>query len=117
MRVAAGILILFATIAQAQDLSPPTVKLSAMPAPAAPGTGNLPPDFYPRSPCIKPDPAGIGDKPRDARDGKAVDEYNRRIQTYNKVAQAFNGCVTDYAAKARNDIERIQAAIRDANAR
>ena len=117
MRAAIGSLILFATIAQAQDLSPPAVKLSITPAPAAVGAGNLPPDFYPKSPCAKPDSASIADKPKDARDVKAVQEYNQRIQTYNKTAQAFNGCITEYAAKAQNDIARIQAAIRDANAR
>ena len=119
-------LILFATFAQAQPaadirkqkLGDAMTTERAAPASSIPdGQGNLPPDFYPKSPCIKPDAAGIGDKPRDARDVKAVDEYNRRIQTYNTVAQTFNGCVTDYAAKARNDIDRIQAAIRDANAR
>ena len=108
-------LILFSTVAHGQDLSPPAVNISSAPSATAPGPGNLPPDFYPKSPCIKPDAASIGDKPRDARDGKAVDAYNRRIQAYNAVAHTFNACVTDYAAKAHNDIERIQAAIRDAN--
>ena len=118
MRNAIRCLLLFATVAgaQAQDLTPSAVKFSPPPAGAAIGAGNLPADFYPKSPCPKPDAAGIADKPRDARDGKAVDAYNHRVQAYNKVAQAFNGCVVDYAARAQNDIARIQAAIRDANA-
>ena len=121
MRIPIAGLILFATFAQAQ---PPAdigkQKLGeAMQAPASAvpaGAGNLPPDFYPKSPCIKPDAASIADKPRDARDLKAVADYNRRIQTYNQVAAAFNACITDYAARAQNDITRIQAAVRDANA-
>ena len=115
MRAIAYGLILFSTVAQAQDLSPPSVSFKPPPAGAVIGAGNLPPDFYPRSPCAKPDAASIGDKPKDVRDLKAVQEYNQRVQTYNKVAGAFNGCVTDYAAKAQNDIARIQAAIRAAN--
>jgi hypothetical protein len=117
MRAVIGGLILFATVAQAQDLAPPSVAFKPPAAGPVVGPGNLPPDFYPKSPCSKPDAASIGDKPRDARDLKAVQEYNQRVQAYNKVANAFNPCVTDYAAKARNDIERIQQAIRDANAR
>lgn len=114
MRATIACLILFATFARAQDLVPPPVHLSD--APAAMGAGNLPPDFYPKSPCIKPDAASLGDKPRDARDGKAIEAYNQRIQAYNTVARTFNACVADYAARARNDVERIQSAIRDANA-
>ncbi len=115
MRVVIATLVVFAAVAgaEAQDLTPPAVKLP--PATAPVGAGNLPPDFYPKSPCVKPDAAGIGDKPRDARDLKAVQEYNQRVQTYNKAAQVFNPCVTDYAARAQNDIARIQAAVRDAN--
>lgn len=116
MRKAIGVLILFATVAQAQDLSPPSVTIKP-PAGTVIGAGNLPPDFYPKSPCIKPDMASISDKPRDERDQKAVQDYNQRVQAYNKLAKAFNPCVTDYGAKANNDIARIQAAIRDANAR
>jgi len=117
MRRIVGSLILFATVAQAQELAPPSVTFKPPAAGAAVGPGNLPPDFYPQSPCAKPDAAGIGDKPRDARDIKAVQDYNQRVQIYNRTAGAFNSCVVDYAAKANNDIARIQAAIRDANAR
>ena len=118
MRLIIGSLVLFATVAQAQDLSPPPINLgTALTSPTAPGVGNLPPDFYPKSPCTKPDSASIADKPRDGRDLKAVQDYNQRVQTYNKSAQGFNICIKDYAAKAQNDMARIQQAIRDANAR
>jgi hypothetical protein len=115
MRAFAYGLILFATVAQAQELAPPSVTFKPPPPGAAVGPGNLPPDFYPKSPCIKPDAASIGEKPRDARDLKAVQDYNQRVQAYNKTASGFNTCVVDYAGKANNDIARIQQAIRDAN--
>ncbi len=115
MRAVIGGLLLFATFAKAQELTPPSVTFKPPPAGAAIGAGNLPADFYPKSPCTKPDTAAIGDKPRDARDVKAVQDYNQRVQTYNKTAAGFNTCVVDYAARANNDIARIQQAIRDAN--
>jgi hypothetical protein len=88
---------------------------AAQPLPANIGPGNLPPDFYPRSTCEKPDLSMIGRKPGDARDVKAVEAYNKQVQAYNQSAPVFNACVQDYAAKARNDMERIRAAIQDAN--
>ncbi len=91
------------------------VAAAAQPPLAEIGPGNLQPDFYPRSTCVKPDMAMIGPKPRDARDVRAVEAYNKQVQAYNKSAPVFNACVQDYAAKARNDMERIRAAIQDAN--
>ena len=116
MRAAIGGLLLFATVAQAQDLSPPSIAIKPPPAATIIGPGNLPPDFYPKSPCTKPDISSIPEKPRDERDQKAVLDYNQKVQAYNKLAKAFNPCVTDYGTRANNDIARIQAAIRDANA-
>ncbi len=107
-RTMLAMLVMASLAASAQE--PVLVAPGAVIAP-----GNLPPDFYPRSPCVKPDMAAIGAKPRDARDVKAVDEYNQRVQAYNKVAPAFNACIKDYAARAQNAIARIQAAIQDAN--
>ena len=114
------IIFLTAAVAHAQPVSSST-KLGDVAATAAPvstvaaGVGNLPPDFYPKSPCVKPDAALMADRPHDVRDVKAIDNYNERVRMYNATAQAFNVCVVDYAAKANNDIGRIQAAIRDAN--
>ena len=63
----------------------------------------------------EPDRAGIDAPPRDATNHRAVAEYNEKVAAYNKVAPAFNACVKDYAARAQNDVTRINAALRDAN--
>ena len=93
-------------VATAQELAPPAAIIAP---------GNVPADFYPKSPCIKPDRAGIDAPPRDATNHRAVAEYNEKVAAYNKVAPAFNACVKDYAARAQNDVTRINAALRDAN--
>ncbi len=77
--------------------------------------GNLPPDFYPKSTCVKPDLAALGKPPRDATDNRVAAIYNEKIAAYNRQAPAFNACLKDYAARAQNDVARINAAIRDAN--
>lgn len=82
----------------------------------AAAAGNLPPGFYPRSPCVKPDAQSIGRQPGDRRDGRAVAAFNDQVRAYNKVAQTYNACVQDYAAKAQHDIQEIRAAIAAANA-
>jgi hypothetical protein len=91
------------------------VAAAAQPPLAEIGPGNLPPDFYPRSTCVKPDMAMIGRKPGDARDVKAVEAYNKQVQAYNQAAPAFNACIQAYADRANIDIGRIRAAVQDAN--
>lgn len=98
----------------------------------APGEGNLPPGFYPKSPCVKPDKSGLGAVPTrvDPRDpaGQTRHEnspgagggYNDRVASYNARATAFNACMKVYVDKAQNDIKAIEdtvhAAVADANA-
>jgi hypothetical protein len=125
--------LLLATAAQAQDLGKAKLGDAAVPGPTVtPGQGNLPPGFYPKSPCIKPDKSGLGAAPTrtDPRDpaGQGRHEgapttgagYNDRVAAYNAKANAFNDCMKIYVDKAQNDVRAIQdmvhAAVADANA-
>jgi len=95
--------------------------------PITPGPSNMPADFYPRSACLKPDKAAIGETPSTQRvptvaatgkpataDGvqamDAMAAYNQRVTLYNMEMTAFNACSKDYIAKGRIDIAHIQAA-------
>jgi hypothetical protein len=86
---------------------------------AAPGS-NMPPDFYPRPACVKPDKAGLNGAPG-VQNQEAMRAYNLRVKLFNDKAAAFNACITLYVGKAQNDINAIQAivhaAVADANAR
>ncbi len=78
----------------------------------APGR-NLPPDFYPPSPCIKP---GKVLKEGTARTSSSSAQYwapmtNTAVERYNQDAPAFTACVKTYADNARLDIEQILAAV------
>jgi hypothetical protein len=75
-------------------------------------TGNLPPGFYPRSPCRKPDGRFLK-KPPTTQD---IPAYNRKVQAYNQAAHIFNACVTIYTAQAQHDMQAIREAINTANA-
>jgi hypothetical protein len=110
MRFALVLLLGTVMVAQAQE-----VPLSAPAAVKTAATGNLPPGFYPESPCVKPDAQSIGRQPGDRRDGRAVAAFNERVRAYNNVAQTYNVCVQDYVARAQRDIEEIRAAIAAAN--
>jgi len=94
---------------------PACAMAQTVPPVPVPAAGNLPADFYPRSPCTKPDLSMIGRKPGDARDVKAVEAYNKQVQAYNQAAPAFNACIQAYADRANIDIGRIRAAVQDAN--
>ena len=95
--------------------------------PTVPGPSNMPADFYPRSSCVKPDKAAIGEMPSTQKvatvaatgkpataDGQnamdAMAAYNQRVAQYNTQLVAFNACSKDYIAKGRIDIAHIQAA-------
>jgi hypothetical protein len=104
-----AMLVALPACAVAQTAPPVPVPVPVPPA------GNLPADFYPRSPCTKPDLSMIGRKPGDARDVQAVEAYNKQVQAYNQAAPAFNACIQAYADRANVDIGRIRAAVQDAN--
>jgi hypothetical protein len=93
-------------VAQVQGNAPP-------PPPIA--IGNLPADFYPRSPCINPNRDGLGDQPP-AQDVKAMAAYNQRVTVFNDQANGFTDCLKAYQDKARRDMEQIRGAARDAAA-
>jgi hypothetical protein len=113
MRIAFALLLMMTALAQAQNAAiPAPVRETAKTA----TIGNLPPGFYPKSPCVKPDAQSIGRQPGDRRDGRAVAAFNEKVRAYNNVAQTYNACVQDYAAKAQHDIQEIRAAIAAANA-
>ena len=112
MRLAFLLLLTMTVTAQAQDAAAPTIAAGAEQTATK---GNLPPGFYPKSPCIKPDSQSVGRQPGDRRDGRAVDAFNQQVRAYNKVVQTYNACVQDYAARAQHDIQEIRAAINAAN--
>jgi hypothetical protein len=80
----------------------------AMPAIAESASGNLPPDFYPRSKCEKPVSPG---KPPESTNQPAVQAYNSKAKIFNERAQLFNACMKDYADRAQNDINVILATV------
>ncbi len=77
------------------------------PPPAAPG--NMPADFYPRSPCVKPDQGLIGAQPPPS-DHEAMVAYNLRVAAFNKQAVSFSTCLKTYQDNAQRDIQAIEAA-------
>lgn len=87
--------------------------LVSAPALAQPAPGsNMPPDFYPHSPCVKP-----GEMPKGApgvQDQDAMMAYNLKIKAFNQRAGAFNACIKTYVDNAQRDIEQIQAIVRAA---
>jgi len=91
--------------------------LLSTPALAQPAPGsNMPADFYPKSPCVKPVPPG---KPPEAVNQSAMQIYNDKVKRFNGAATAFNDCTKAYVDNAQRDIAQIQAivhaAVQDAN--
>ena len=68
--------------------------------------GNLPPGFYVRAACVKPDKSAIG-RPPVSTDREEVLAYNFRIRRFNKEHGAFNDCIKVYTEKADRDIDGI----------
>lgn len=93
-------------VAEVQGNAPP-------PAPMA--GGNMPADFYPASPCVKPNRDALGIQPS-AQGVKAMAAYNLRVKSFNDQAKNFTDCLKAYQDKAKRDIEQIPAATRDAAA-
>ena len=95
-----------AAVAEVQGTAPPT-------PPAA--TGNLPADFYTRSPCVRPDQTTLGFQPA-ITDVKAMAAYNLKVEMFNQQAATFSACLKTYQDKARYDIQQIQVAVQPAPA-
>jgi len=91
-------------VAEVQGTAPP-------PPPTA--IGNLPADFYPRSPCVKPDQSALGAQPA-VTDVKAMTAYNHKVEAFNELALTFNACLKTYQDKSRHDINEIEAAVQPA---
>ena len=95
-----------------------TVAALAGPAAAQAQGSNMPPDFYPHPPCVKPDKGHLVQPGNDV-DARRV--YNVRVKAFNDKAVAFNACLKTYIDNAQNDINAIQAivhgAVADANTR
>lgn len=105
MRLIAFLILAMTAAAQAQESAiPAAVKTAA--------TGNLPPDFYPRSSCKKPDGKFLKTPPTTLD----IPAYNKKVQAYNQAAHVFNTCVTSYTAQAQRDMQRIRDAVNAANA-
>lgn len=93
-----------------------TFPATAQIAPSQTGT-NMPPDFYPHSPCLKP--AKI------ARDGTArtstgstpywaPTDVNVPVANFNKATSAFNACIKIYVDRSRYDTQYILALVNGA---
>ena len=93
-----------AALAEGREIAPPA------------GAGNLQPEFYPRSPCVRPDQTLLDMQPA-VSDGKGMEAYNLKVEKFNQQAAVFNFCVKDYRDKAQHDIQEIQAAVQPATAR
>ena len=93
-------------VAEVQGNAPPPLPIAA---------GNMPADFYPASPCVKPNRDALGTQPP-AQDVKAMAAYNLRVASFNDQAKNFTDCLKSYQDKAKRDIEQIRAATRDAAA-
>ena len=79
---------------------------TAPPAPPA-ADGNMPADFYPHSPCARPDQGALGAQPSPT-DRKAMTAYNLRVKTFNEQAVTFNTCLKTFTDNAQRDIAQIQ---------
>ena len=98
---------------------PAAVQAQTLP-PEMPTSGtNMPPDFYPRSPCIKP--AKV-EKDGTARTSSGSAQYwaptdvNAEVAKFNKAALAFNACIKLYVDKARLDTQNILGVVNAATA-
>src|SRR5437868_5770058 len=101
------LLVLFPAAAQAQAPEAQPTQL-----------GNLPPGFYPPPPCAKPVlEENKGEMGVLANSGSAsvanlaVNDYQRRVETFNKAVTAYNGCAKTYIQNSRYDIERILSTV------
>ena len=71
--------------------------------------GNLPPDFYTPSPCVKPDKRAVDTFV--ATDPQEAPVYNRKVAKFNQAAVAFNVCLKTYLDNSQHDVEQILSAV------
>lgn len=68
------------------------------------GKSNLGFSGYPSHSCIAPSEPY---KPFSFNDEWELNNYKNEIESYNRDLEEFIGCITDYVAAAKNDIEVI----------
>ncbi len=90
-----------AAVAEVQGAAPPQPPSAA---------GNLPADFYPRSPCIRPERTALGSQPA-ITEISAMRDYNIKVAAFNLQVENFGTCLRAYQERARYDIQAIQVAV------
>jgi hypothetical protein len=88
--------------AMAQPLQSPAAQTTA------PGS-NMPADFYPRSPCIKPQKV-TKDSTARTSGGSAqpwAPMVNKEVEQFNQAAAIFNICIKTYVDNARLDTQHV----------
>jgi len=70
--------------------------------------GNMPADFYPRSPCAKPDQGALGVQPS-PQDHAAMTAHNIGLKAFNELTLIVTTCLTTFAVKAGRGIRPMQA--------
>jgi hypothetical protein len=96
-------LILALTVPSAAQTQP------TLAAPVSVAGSNMPANFYPHSPCLKPQKVKADGTPRTAA-GSAQPSApiaNVAIEQFNAQAVAFNACIKLYVDNARLDMQRI----------
>lgn len=100
------------TIAVLLALTLPATAQTPSPPPVT-GT-NMPPDFYPHSPCIKPAKV-VKDGTARTSGGSAQywapTDVNVPVANFNKAYAAFNACIKAYVDKAQHDTQYILAVV------
>ena len=82
-----------------------TASAQERPIPATVSSGNLPPEFYIKVNCNKPDQFTLPKPSYGDREGIA--SYNWAVQHHNSQLRAFDACINDYVAKTSKDIDWI----------
>ena len=95
-----------------------TVPVMAQPVQTTAPGSNMPADFYPRSPCIKPQKVKRDSTARTSS-GSAqpwAPMVNKDVEEFNRLAIAFNACINLYVANARLDTQHILGVVNAAAA-
>jgi len=82
------------------------------------GLGNLPPGFYPPPPCAKPvlekdqgETRALAESASPTMAQLVGDDYQHKVENFNKGVTAYNGCAKTYIQNSRYDIERILSTV------
>jgi hypothetical protein len=99
-------------------LTVPAMAQSPAAQTTAPGS-NMPADFYPRRPCIKPQKVKRDSTARTS--GGSAQPWapmvNKDVEAFNRRAITFNACINLYVANARLDTQHILAVVNAAVAK